>query len=83
MAKKTEGHFGKIYDVVTVGERGQIVIPVSARRELGISPGDKFAIMKPPVGGAFLSVRLSELGRLVGRLTEGFGKIKKTIKEKI
>ena len=31
------GHF----DVVTVGERGQVVIPATIRRDLGIKPGDQ------------------------------------------
>ena len=29
------------YGSVTVGERGQIVIPVNARKDFGIKPGDK------------------------------------------
>lgn len=34
---------------VTVGERGQIVIPADARAEMGILPGDKVLIMRHPV----------------------------------
>lgn len=29
----------KFYDVVTVGERGQVVIPAKARKQLGIRAG--------------------------------------------
>lgn len=35
-----------IYGMVTVGERGQIVIPAEARRDLGIEPGDKLIVMR-------------------------------------
>ncbi len=34
------------YGSVTVGERGQIVIPSEARAELGFSPGDKLLVMR-------------------------------------
>lgn len=37
------------YGSVTVGERGQIVVPAEAREELGIKPGDKLLIMRHPV----------------------------------
>ncbi|MDR1032769.1 MAG: AbrB/MazE/SpoVT family DNA-binding domain-containing protein [Candidatus Nomurabacteria bacterium] len=30
----------KLYDVGKVGPKGQVVIPVEARRELGLEPGD-------------------------------------------
>ncbi|MDI9634659.1 AbrB/MazE/SpoVT family DNA-binding domain-containing protein [Kamptonema cortianum] len=40
------------YGSVTVGERGQIVIPHEARTELGIRPGDKLLVMRDPVCSA-------------------------------
>jgi len=36
------------YGAVTVGERGQIVIPAEARHELGFAAGDKLLIVKHP-----------------------------------
>jgi AbrB family looped-hinge helix DNA binding protein len=37
------------YGSVTVGERGQIVIPAEARAEMEINAGDKLLIMRHPV----------------------------------
>ena len=37
------------YGSVTVGERGQIVIPSEARAELGFLPGDKLLVMRHPI----------------------------------
>lgn len=37
------------YGSVTVGERGQIVIPSEARAELGFHPGDKLLVMRHPI----------------------------------
>ncbi len=34
----------KFYGTVTVSRRGQIVIPVGARRDFGIEPGDKLLV---------------------------------------
>jgi len=34
------------YGSVTVGERGQIVIPSEARADLGFHPGDKLLVMR-------------------------------------
>ncbi|MEJ2740604.1 MAG: AbrB/MazE/SpoVT family DNA-binding domain-containing protein, partial [Dehalococcoidia bacterium] len=34
----------KFYGSVTIGERGQIVIPVEARKDFGMKPGDKLLI---------------------------------------
>ncbi len=41
----TEVARGKyIYGIVTVGERGQIVIPKEAREQFNIKPGDKLIV---------------------------------------
>ena len=38
------------YGTVTVGERGQVVIPAELRKELEIQAGDKLLIWKHPSG---------------------------------
>lgn len=43
MAKPPKGK--QFYGAVTVSERGQIVIPVSARRDFGIQIGDKLLVL--------------------------------------
>jgi AbrB family looped-hinge helix DNA binding protein len=35
----------RLYGTVKVGERGQVVIPAEARRELDIKPGDLLFVM--------------------------------------
>ena len=46
---------------VTVGERGQVVIPAEAREALEISPGDKLLVFLPPHGRMIAFARLSDL----------------------
>lgn len=49
------------YGSVTVGERGQVVIPAHARAELGIRPGDKLLIMKHPVYEGLMIAKIDAL----------------------
>jgi len=49
------------YGSVTVGERGQVVIPAEARNEMGIRPGDKLLIMKHPVYQGLMVAKLDAL----------------------
>lgn len=63
---KEHSHF---YGAVTVSERGQIVIPAQARRDLDISVGDKLLVVGGQQGGLLL-VRASIVGRLVSRWSD-------------
>ncbi len=40
----------KFYAAVTLGERGQIVIPQEAREELKLTPGEKLLVFQGPKG---------------------------------
>ncbi len=44
------------YGAVTVGERGQVVIPAQARRDHGIEAGQKLLVLGSPEGIALMSV---------------------------
>lgn len=46
------------YGSVTVGERGQIVVPAEARAEMGIQPGDKLLIMKHPAHHGLVAFKI-------------------------
>jgi len=46
MNKALQGPEGrKFYGSVTVGQRGQIVIPAEARKDFAIAPGDKLLVL--------------------------------------
>lgn len=53
---------------VTVGERGQVVIPASAREKLGISPGDKLLVFSHPNGCGVMFAKLQGLQTMAGML---------------
>ena len=40
----------EVYGTVTIGQRGQVVIPMKARKALNIQPGDQLIVMSGPPG---------------------------------
>ena len=46
------------YGTATVGERGQIVIPVEARAELDMQPGEKLLILRHPIHKGLMLFKL-------------------------
>jgi AbrB family looped-hinge helix DNA binding protein len=55
---------------VTVGERGQVVIPSEARKRLGIETGDKLLAFAHPTGLGLMLVRVSAVEEFVEVLRE-------------
>lgn len=64
------------YDMVTVGERGQVVIPSSARGALGIKPGDKLMVMKGLIGSSLVFMKMKSMNALLEKAMKAAGKIK-------
>ncbi len=49
------------YGAATVGERGQIVIPVEARKRYNIETGDKILIMGAPHGRGLMLIKIDAM----------------------
>jgi AbrB family looped-hinge helix DNA binding protein len=49
------------YGAVTVGERGQIVIPAEARAALDIQPGEKLLVLQHPVHQGLMIFRIDSV----------------------
>jgi AbrB family looped-hinge helix DNA binding protein len=58
---------------VTVGERGQIVIPAEARKKLNITTGDKLFIMSHPSGEGFVAFKMDAMREFIDHLAAGLG----------
>jgi AbrB family looped-hinge helix DNA binding protein len=63
------------YGSVTVGERGQIVIPSEARAELGINPGDKLLVMRHPVNKGLMVFKFEAVREFLDDLEAGLQKV--------
>ena len=53
------------YGAVTVGERGQIVIPAEARAEMGWEPGEKILVMRHPVHSGLMLFKIEAVREFV------------------
>ena len=80
----------KFYGSVTIGERGQIVIPVEARKDFGMKPGDKllvFGDLEKGLGIATLDIMqrtmegTADLFREIGQQMKGTNKQRPSPKE--
>lgn len=49
------------YGVVTVGSRGQIVIPAKAREKLQILEGDKIVVLRGPREGSLIIFKIGSI----------------------
>jgi AbrB family looped-hinge helix DNA binding protein len=54
--------------IATVGAKGQIVIPVEARKELGLEEGDKVVILRGKTNKTLILLTHPEMDRLIGKM---------------
>ena len=70
-----------LYGVVTVGERGQVVIPAEARKDLAVRPGDKLVVFAHPYRGGLVLFKTEQVESLLEQTLEGLSRIKEETAE--
>ncbi len=65
----TEQRGAQFYGSVTVSDRGQIVIPAQARRDLGIEVGEKLLVISGP-GEGLIFIRAGMVHQMLARWTK-------------
>ncbi len=55
---------------VTLGERGQVVIPAEARKEFGLKPGDKLLVFRHPHVRGVVLTRVEDMRALMEELQQ-------------
>lgn len=73
-------HNKKLYGTATIGTKGQVVIPVEAREELGLRPGDRMYVMSAIGSGGVVFLKEEMLEQIVEQMSaqvEGFREYKK------
>jgi len=73
-------HSGKFYGSTTVGERGQIVIPQEARKDLKIKRGNKFLVLGGPK--MVVLAKMDGLTQLAKHLSRKLSYIQRALKKK-
>jgi len=64
------GQPGAFFGAVTVGERGQVVIPAEARKRQHIEHGDKLLVFGHPHGLGLFVLKASDMETMVSTLQE-------------
>ncbi len=67
------------YGTVTVGERGQIVVPAQARADLDINAGDKLLVFGHPHRVGLMIVNVTNVGRITTLLERTIEQMRKHI----
>ncbi|MBI5699005.1 AbrB/MazE/SpoVT family DNA-binding domain-containing protein [Candidatus Saganbacteria bacterium] len=67
------------YDTVTVGERGQVVIPAKARKDFGIKAGDKLIVLRGMGKLGLVLIHTKHMSDIFSKLTKHIGKLKEIL----
>lgn len=68
---------GKFFGSVTVGERGQVVIPAEVRKSFKIKTGDKLIVLCKPDHGMLNLVPADNFNRFLNEAANLLSKLKK------
>jgi len=71
----------KFYGSTTVGERGQIVLPVQIRKDFHIKKGDKLLVMGHPNGEHITLFNQDTMNKYLEIMSKNINQIKSKIKE--
>ncbi len=69
----------KLFGIVTVGERGQVVIPAEAREALGIDAGDKLLVFRKENAEVLLLAKPDDFERHFQQITEHLASVRSII----
>lgn len=69
----------KVEAVLTIDERGQMVLPKDLRNRAGIEPGDKLAVVSHEQDGELCCITLIKADRLTEMVREVLGPMMKDI----
>jgi len=70
------------YDIVTVGARGQVVIPAQARKDFGVKPGDKLVVLKGMGDLGLLLVNTKHFSSFISHVYKSIGVLKEKIQRR-
>jgi AbrB family looped-hinge helix DNA binding protein len=73
---------GKTYGSVNVGDRGQIVIPASLRREMNIKAGDQLMVFAKPDKKLVSMMHVRDLGALLEKAGRIISKLETHVPKK-
>lgn len=81
MRAKGELSRPKVFGSTIVSPKGQVVIPVNARKELDIDSGDTLLVFGPPHGEGLLLIKVDAVEQILSRLSERLTSFEKLARE--
>ena len=80
MMAKIHDNIPKFYGTTVLGERGQIVIPVEARREANLEPGTKMVVLGGPQGDILMLAKADSIAEMMANMMDHMSSLNKLIK---
>jgi len=74
-----EERMPKFYGAVTVGERGQVVIPSEARGDFEIKPADKLLVFGGPHGDILILAKAESVTEFMAKAMGMLARIEETV----
>lgn len=72
---------GRCFGTAVLGPRGQLVIPVEARKELGIDTGNKFMVFGHFEGLGLILIKVEAAEKMLNIISSRIDEIAKLVKE--
>jgi AbrB family looped-hinge helix DNA binding protein len=71
----------KFFGSTTVGERGQIVLPIEMRKIMKLQAGDKLIVMGTMGDKAIILLKTEFLMQMLGKMEQGQNELRKILQE--
>ena len=71
---------GKFYGMVTVGERGQVVIPAELREKLAVKPGDKLVACGALGNKGLVMIKAESVTEHIDKMIKHLAEAKEAVK---
>lgn len=72
---------GRCFGTAVVGPRGQLVVPVEARRELGIDAGSKLLVFGHFMGQGLIFIKVEAAEEMLNIMSSRLDEVAKLVKE--
>ena len=80
MKDKDNLHRLKVFGSTTVGPRGQVVIPVNARKEMGIDVGTTLLVFKALGGQGLMLLKINAIEQMMSMVSQRLTEFEKLVK---
>ena len=81
MKGKDDLHRPKVFGSTTVGPRGQVVIPVNARKEMGIDVGTTLLVFEALHGQGLVLLKVDAIEQMMSMVSQRLTEFEKLVKD--